>query len=440
MYAKRYIFDALYGPVSMPQYVWEILPSPELQRLREVRLCNVNSLCLTGGANVNRYEHSVGAAYLATQCIENWPTKLSQDVKRQIVLATLLHDIGTAPFGHSVQYVLDLAGYEHESLYDMVVSSNHGTAGKYEYQHARIEPIYFGTPRRLAAVLAPEDLKCISEIVAGRGPYGPLVNGTVDLDNLDNVFRLAYHIGLVRSGEVPLVLAQSLRLQSGALTIKDDAVPALQEWYDVRRKLYEYLLLNPDEFAAKCMLQEALELARSESTVSFEWHDVDFELVKKLANCSDEVAAIVSRIMLGDLYGCVGVFSSSNVDAYALLNNPESRNKLEKDLGLRVRHLGMSALKSAAIALHVIKDVNKTQRQITVRTTSGRQITVGTPTHQLLVGVFFKNVHLGMTAITEESLNQRGIPGVVKRWLEEVLVDQGLLQLTPYAEISAYKS
>ena len=70
MQPERYIMDVLYGHLRLPEYVWRVLPAPELQRLREVRLCNINSLCLTGGANINRYEHALGTAHLALELPE----------------------------------------------------------------------------------------------------------------------------------------------------------------------------------------------------------------------------------------------------------------------------------------------------------------------------------------------------------------------------------
>ena len=70
---ERYIYDALYGAINLPDFIWDIISCPELQRLREVRLCNINSLCLTGGANINRYEHAIGTCYLAKVCLDNWP-------------------------------------------------------------------------------------------------------------------------------------------------------------------------------------------------------------------------------------------------------------------------------------------------------------------------------------------------------------------------------
>ena len=61
-----YIYDCLYGKMEFNKKVIRCILTPEMQRLREVRLGNINSLFLTGSANINRFEHSVGTAYLAT--------------------------------------------------------------------------------------------------------------------------------------------------------------------------------------------------------------------------------------------------------------------------------------------------------------------------------------------------------------------------------------
>ena len=65
-----YIWDALYGKIDFSSLVYKCMFSPEIQRLREVRLCNINSLCITGSSNTNRFEHSVGTAHLAAVNIE----------------------------------------------------------------------------------------------------------------------------------------------------------------------------------------------------------------------------------------------------------------------------------------------------------------------------------------------------------------------------------
>lgn len=46
MYENKYIYDSLYGVIYLPEYVWKVIFTPEVQRLRELRLCNINSLCM----------------------------------------------------------------------------------------------------------------------------------------------------------------------------------------------------------------------------------------------------------------------------------------------------------------------------------------------------------------------------------------------------------
>jgi HD superfamily phosphohydrolase len=416
--------------------MWEIIVCPELQRLREVRLCNVSSLCLTGGANISRYEHSLGTAHLALACTEAWPHNIEGKTRRWLVLAALLHDVGSTAFGHSVQYVLDLRGYEHESLFDILRPEVDSGPESYRYQHARAEPIYFGMTRRLGNLVSDEDLKAVSEVVAGRGPLGPLINGTIDLDNIDNVYRLAYHIGLTHSVKTPLELARSISVTDGELVVRDSALDMLEDWYETRRTLYRYLLLNPEEFSAKCMLQEALESAQERSLIAFYWQDVDYQLLEKLAGCSAEVSAIVSRLVLGDLYGCLGIYSTCRMETWETLANPPARRALEKDLREHIRKLDGRALKKAEIALHAIKDVDKTQRQIRALTPTGRRITIGVPTRRLLLGVFFKNVHLSMSNVKEENLENWTVRRVVRDRLTACLKDPNIQELVPYGEIS----
>jgi uncharacterized protein len=432
---SRYVYDALYGRVQYPDYVWDILSCPEIQRLREVRLCNINSLCLPGGANINRYEHSLGAAYLALQCVSAWPTAIDEKTKKRVVLAALLHDLGTTAFGHSVQYVLDTRGYQHDSVYDIITQQDGSDRqGKYSYQQAKMEPIYFGLPKRLVRLIDDEDLRAINDIVKGRGPLAPLVNGTVDLDNLDNVYRLAYHIGLVHATDVPLKIASAMWIEDGHLVIRDSVADLITDWYEVRKTLYHYLLLNPDEFSAKCMLEEALYLAQTRSSGLFSWNDVDYQLLEKLLTCSDEVRNIVSRLMIGDLYGCIGIYSTRVIESYEMLTDQSFRRSVEQEIETRLRKLKQTSLKSTVIAIHAIKDVNKTQRQVTLRTDKGKQLSIGAQSHQVLIGVFFKNAHFSVTSMPHPMLEEHEISKEVGGVLEKVFKDSELKELTLYGE------
>jgi len=440
---KRYIYDPLYGIINdLPRFVWDVIPCPELQRLREVRLCNINSFCLPGGANINRYEHAVGTCYLAQECLNSWPllSPIDTKEKERFLLAALLHDVVSAAFGHSVEYIESKEGFDHERAFKYIILGE--KKGSYRYKYATLEPIFFGMPRALASKLADEDIEAIGEIVAGNGRFGPLINSTMDLDNIDNVFRLAYHIGLVKSGEVPLKLARSLYTgqpttdKYGKLILRKEAIPLVEEWHKVRKELYSLLLLNPEEFSAKCMLNEAIEIAKEKAYLPFNWYDVDHELLEKLSNICSESRNIISRLMVGDLYGCMGIFSTTRTDKYESISDISTRKKLELNLIEMIQSRFDPRFKDAMIAIHPILDVNKTERRVCIQTDDGTVVQIGKSSNQLLIGVFFKNVYLNTYTISDIPYGIKNeMCRKISAYLSDVLGDPNLRQLKLYGEI-----
>jgi HD superfamily phosphohydrolase len=439
---KRYIYDPLYGVIDdLPPYIWGVISCPELQRLREVRLCNINSLCLTGGANINRYEHAIGTCHLAQECLNSWPplNPISEKEQKFFLLAALLHDVASAAFGHSVEYIESKEGFEHEKAFEYVVVGERRPS--YQYKSATLEPIFLGMYRELLSNLTEEDLRMIGKIISGKGRFGPLINSTIDLDNIDNVFRLGYHIGLVKSGEVPLKLAKSLYIENDKLVVRKEAVPLVEEWHKVRKMLYSLLLLNPEDFSAKCMLTEAIEIAKKKEIQPFNWYDVDFELLGKLNKISSETSMIIYRIMKGDLYGCVGIFSTTKTEKYEKFTDTNHRRKLEKELSqiIKDKFKSYSRFKYPKIALHSIIDINKTERQICIQTDDNKITHIGSSSKCLLIGVFFKNVNLSIY----KTLNIPEVINKIRRethiYLSNLLEDKNLREIKLYGEIKENK-
>ena len=512
--SRRYIYDALYGIIHLPDFIWKVISSTELQHLREVRLCDINSLCLTGGANINRYEHAIGTCYLAIECVRNWPQQnpISKKEKKQIVLAALLHDVANPAFGHSIEHVESKDGFEHEKSFENLIFGR--KTESYQYRSATLEPIYFGMFKDLATKESKENLRAIGKIIEGEGKFGPLINGTMDLDNIDNVFRLAYHIGIIKLGEVPLNLARSLWIENGDLVIKENAVSYVEEWFKVRKKLYSFLLLNPEEFSGKCMLREASELAKTKQKHAFNWFDVDYELLKRLSemplvreeekdylftidtqfrrelnnrilseNLLNEfqknehglsnkasvapwengwkiydksnyyvkswrnelrvyklvitgvrISEIVQRLMKGELYGCIGIFSTERVEKAEIFRNVNDRKDLEDELSSKIRKKFGGRFKNAKIRFHPIIDVNKTERQVDIRTDSGRNLSIGKPSRRLLIGTFFRNPHLNMHKIKPALETVRQIRKEIQTYLSDYLEDAMLQEVELYAE------
>lgn len=285
-----YIYDALYGKIEFTPLVLKCIMTPEVQRLREVRLCNINSLCITGSSNTNRFEHSVGTAFLASQNIKYNHDRYETCKKdaELLIIAALLHDVANGPFGHSYEYLMEKQGFIPEkgleSVFVDVVSWGQGAHGF----SSPFEPIYFGKLRSLNNLIEKEQKNIISDIIAGKHYLSNLISDKIDLDNIDNVFRMAYHMGIPFPLEAPLELAKSMYLLEGKVVFKREAEHYLNIWFDIRKKVYKFLLLNPQEFAGKYMLTEAMDivfegaLKKNDTSSQIKWYYTDYELLQNL--------------------------------------------------------------------------------------------------------------------------------------------------------------
>ncbi len=286
-----YIWDALYGKIEFSPLVYKCMLSPEVQRLREVRLCNINSLCITGSANTNRFEHSVGTAYLAAINVEAAVQKhlmLTKKEKETFIVAALLHDVANGPFGHSYEYIMEKKGFIPEQGLGDVLGDVVSTGTGAHKNSSPFETIFFGKLRALYSILNGAQRETISQIIAGCHPLSKLISDSIDLDNIDNVFRMAYHMGLTFRREAPRKLAESMLIENGSVVFLQEAKTYLEEWYSVRQRVYKFLLLNPQEFAGKYMLTEAMDIlfecisqGKAEGR-DIKWNYTDYQLMEEL--------------------------------------------------------------------------------------------------------------------------------------------------------------
>lgn len=499
-----YIWDALYGKIEFNSLVYKCMLSPEVQRLREVRLCNINSLCITGSSNINRFEHSVGTAYLAAVNIESVTQrhlKLSKREKETFIIAAMLHDVANGPFGHSYEYIMEKKGFIPEQGLEDVFTDVVSVGTGAHKNSSPFETVFFGKLRTLTSILSSEQKKEISQIIAGRHRLSKLISDSIDLDNIDNVFRMAYHMGISFRKEAPLRLAQSMFIENDSLFFLQNVKTYLEEWYLVRQKVYKFLLLNPQEFAGKYMLTEAMDIlfeCISQDKAQgrdIKWNYTDYQLMEELdrlkevwlkrktvlcvnidikkvndvihaepneeqknmlkqylesliltfpikdkgktgetyklllsknfsyniekddtitiinRNVSFEIngnklykvvnirynpSQIVSRLMTGDLYQCLMILETTDIDKYGNFLEYTNRISIEDELESKIR--ANREFSRLNIGIHPILDINKTERQLRVAFKDIKDIKVigNIASKKLLIGVFIKNEPYGL--------------------------------------------
>ncbi len=329
----RVVIDPLYGPFKLDPFLYELICQPEVQRLREVRLSNINSLLLPGSSNISRFEHSLGTAHLASIVVSEMA--VPHDQRLNLVCAALLHDVTITPFGHLMEEAFHYAGlpFDHETRLREIFGGGLDL-GNIDLQ------VFEGKTVGFRGVLDKKDFKkhgasvqAVLSLKSGEGVLGRLIQGTIDLDNIDNVCRMAYHIGISFRRELPIELAKSFFIYKGQLSFDSKKKTLIVEWLNLRETLYNILMTNPIDFAAKSMLIEAIRLGLKGSTdyppllTDRDWKLTDSQLIYLLGQYKP-AETLIRRLRTGDFFDLIGLFWMDK-DAFYQKHLDSSRSILE---------------------------------------------------------------------------------------------------------------
>jgi hypothetical protein len=254
--------DRLYGKIELPELAGELATTcPVLLRLREVRMANIPFFTHPSFTNVDRYEHSLGVAHLAWRWAR--ANRLPQDLATALTIAALYHDGATPAFSHLFEEFLGRFGFDHEHELEQILRGRpHEIPGRQDAQ------VFLGCTCRLRSVLGrPTDVNSpltvagIADLAAGKGPFGRIIKGDIDVDNIDNVIRAATAMGVIRERDQihPYAVLDAIECADGDIQIRRDRRFAIAAWENARYVLYDTILSNPYEFRAQSTLKWAIE-------------------------------------------------------------------------------------------------------------------------------------------------------------------------------------
>src|SRR4051812_3447263 len=112
----RIIYDVLYGFVPITEWEEKIINSPFFQRLRWIKQLGFSNYIFPG-AEHNRFAHVIGVMHSMDQMIRSLGLAVPDSelfdpraknpqamFHKSMRIAALLHDIGTFPFSHAIEY------------------------------------------------------------------------------------------------------------------------------------------------------------------------------------------------------------------------------------------------------------------------------------------------------------------------------------------------
>src|SRR5208337_5126780 len=119
-----FVKDPIYGYIQLTETERSIIDTPAVQRLRRIRQL-AGAEYVYPAANHTRFEHVLGAMYLAGVVADNLPVDLSPNEKQKIRLAALLHDVGHAPFSHLFEpLLLKFLHRTHEDMSSWIIADS----------------------------------------------------------------------------------------------------------------------------------------------------------------------------------------------------------------------------------------------------------------------------------------------------------------------------
>jgi len=374
------VHDPLYGRFELPVVSRTLIRSPEFRRLSEVRLLNCISPTLATLGEIKRYSHTLGVIHLTSIWSKLSERKHKEPELRALEAATLLHDVGTPPFGHLFEYILrEKSGWHHEAIVNKILRGHHAPESTANQFFAGRTPEVYGLLHECNV-----DFNLLTQILDGSHPLSRLLFGSIDFDNLDNVARMAWALGIPGGATIAKDLASSLSITpTGQLSLCRSKRKAVVEWLALRRSVYEVLISDWPTVSAQAILTRAILLAlKAGALEEHNWSMTDEELLSTLRSCRQS-KDLVNTEYLGALpTGVILLHLSTPMEAFTAGSSYDVVTRIEQaavEAGI-ARPLGF-----------VLKDKGMLQKRLTFVDEDGEAWTEGETTVGTYLYVFSRS-------------------------------------------------
>jgi len=244
-----FIKDPIYGYIRLTSTERNVIDTAAVQRLRRIRQL-AGAEYVYPAANHTRFEHVLGAMYLAGVVADNLPVHLPADEQQKVRLAALLHDIGHAPFSHLFEpLLLKYLKRNHEDMSQWIIVGS-----------------------SLSDIIGDQgfDTKELSNLAVGkvansdRAFLGQIISSSFDVDKMDFVVRDSYHTGAGYGSVDVFRLIYTMDVLDGNLAADITALPTLESLILARLESFRAIYFHRACRAVQMMLLKALDEAKED--------------------------------------------------------------------------------------------------------------------------------------------------------------------------------
>jgi len=238
---SKILNDPVYGFITLNKGILlNIVDHPYFQRLSRIKQLGLTYLVYPG-AHHTRFHHAIGAAHLMGQAVQTLKENgilITDDEKKAVVLAILLHDIGHGPFSHALENSF-VTGISHEKISNVFMNSlNHEFGGELELAIQIFEDRY---PKRF---------------------LHDLVSSQLDMDRLDYLKRDSFFTGVSEGVVSNQRIIKMFSVVNDEIVIKEKGIYSIEKFIVARRLMYWQVYLHKTVLSAEFLLAKILERAR----------------------------------------------------------------------------------------------------------------------------------------------------------------------------------
>jgi uncharacterized protein len=324
---RKSIFDPVHGPIALDDSALALISTPEFQRLWGVRQTGFAHLVFPG-ANHTRLEHSLGTYWVAGRLAER--LELDTEEGRGLELAALLHDLGHAPFSHTLDGPMrEVLGHGHEAVSRELILGGPDGRGAV----AAVLRAHGADPGRVAELVDPR---------RGRsGGTGSILHGAIDADRIDYLQRDAHYTGVAHGAIDAVRLLDTIRVLGGRVVFAEKGRSAVEGFLVGRALMYASVYFHKTVRSAEVMAQAAVERQPGFPEVAreqFAWTDGELltRLAPGLSPSGDLIRGLLARRLYKRAHGWRELDPATHARWRRVAHRPESRRALEDDIAERL--------------------------------------------------------------------------------------------------------
>jgi len=327
----KIIRDSIHGDIKVEGLFLDLLATPELQRLYNIKQLGLAHLVFPG-AHHTRLEHSLGTYHMALRSSDL--LGLDENDKKLVTCAALLHDIGHGPFSHTLESLLrDSLNVDHVDLTVKLIFGEYDIFGEDEKDFVSSQSVHEVLEKYNMGIRKVVDI--IKGNKEDKNFLSQLLDSAIDVDQLDYLMRDAYYTG-VAYGMIDIErFLQTLIIYDDRLAVKRKGVSVLENILMARALMYSSVYFHKTVRIPELMLSKAIELIPDANPFDF-FKMTDNELMSKLKNKGFFQQKIATCLKYRKLYKQAYMADHSNLsnqqqDVVKKLDNPRFRREKEQE-------------------------------------------------------------------------------------------------------------